>query len=69
MEATSELEMEVVEDNPIEAQATCCLQEIKDDVQERMEVALPGLSEDKVRVNELRMVQSLYKDSSISPGW
>jgi hypothetical protein len=69
MEAAGKLEVGSIEDNLVEAQAEHYLQQIEDDVQEHVEVVLPGLSEDKVRINELRMVQSLYEDSSSSPSW
>jgi hypothetical protein len=46
------------------------LQQIDDDVQEHIEVALPGLLEDERRINKSRMVQSLYEfNGSSNPGW
>jgi DNA-directed RNA polymerase sigma subunit (sigma70/sigma32) len=69
MEAAGELEIGSVEDNLVEAQAECYLQMIEDNMQERIEVVLPGLSEDERRVNKLRLVQSLYKEGSSSPSW
>jgi hypothetical protein len=57
------------EDNSVKAQAAQYLQDIEDDVMEHVEVTLPGLSDDERRVNELRLVQSLYEEHISSPGW
>jgi hypothetical protein len=64
-----ELERDFAEDNSVEAQAVQYLQMIEDDVNEHMEVMLPGLLEDKRRVNKLHLVQSLYKEEGSGPGW
>jgi hypothetical protein len=58
MEAPGELEAGTVEDNLVEAQATHYLQDIEDEVMERIEVALPGALDDERRVNKLALVQS-----------
>jgi hypothetical protein len=36
---------------------------------ERVEVVLPGTSDDEMWVNELALVQSLYEDDASGPSW
>jgi hypothetical protein len=69
MAAEEELDRGSVKDNSVKAQAEHYLQMIEDDMNEHMEVALPGLSDDERWVNELHLVQSLYKDEGSGPSW
>jgi hypothetical protein len=60
---------ELLDRESIECQVEEYLQGIEDDVMEHVEVALPGASDDERHLNELALVQSLYKESLPSADW
>jgi hypothetical protein len=60
---------ELLDRESIEHQAEEYLQGIEDDVMERVEVALPGVSDDERHLNKLALVQSLYKESLPGADW
>jgi hypothetical protein len=60
---------ELLDRDLVECQAEEYLQSIKDNVMECVEVALPGLSDDERRVNELHLVQPLYEDDISGLSW
>jgi hypothetical protein len=60
---------ELLDRELLERQAEEYLQGIKDNVMERVEVTLPGASDDERHLNELALVQSLYEESLPGTDW
>jgi hypothetical protein len=60
---------ELLDWESVEQQAEQYLQSIEDNVMEHIEVALPGVLDDERHLNELALVQSLYKEPLEHPEW
>jgi hypothetical protein len=60
---------ELLDRESLERQADEYFQGIEDDVMERVEVALPGASDDERRLNESALIQLLYDEPLPGADW
>jgi hypothetical protein len=62
-------EGELLDRDLVERQVEEYLQSIEDNVMERMEVVLPGVSDDERNHNKLALILSLYEEPIEQPEW